>query len=277
MTRTVTAYYDNRSDAEAASQRLVEAGIKADRIRIHGRDAGTDRRPEEEKGFFEQLGELFVPDEDRHTYAEGVSRGGYVLSASTGENEAAVVADILEKTNAVDLDAREKEWRSQGWQGYSANAGGTRTSPTGPATGTSARSEGEATIPIAEERMRVGKRETGHGRIRVRSYVVETPVEKDVTLRDETVHVDRKPVDRAAGSADRAFQDRTVEVEEHREEPVVSKEARIKEEVRVSKEGGQRTEHVRDTVRRTEVDVEDERRGRSPQAPRGDHGAGQRF
>ena len=55
------------------------------------------------------------------------------------------------------------------------------------------------------------------------------------------------------------FQERTIEVEERGEEAVVSKEARVVEEVVVRKEADQRTETISDTVRKTEVDVEDER------------------
>ena len=55
------------------------------------------------------------------------------------------------------------------------------------------------------------------------------------------------------------FQDRTIEVEEKSEEAVVSKDARVKEELVVKKDVEQRTETVSDTVRRTEVEVEDER------------------
>ena len=65
-----------------------------------------------------------------------------------------------------------------------------------------------------------------------------------------------------------AFQERTVDVTTHREEPIVAKEARVKEEIRVRKEADQRTETVRDTVRHTEVEVEDDRAEAStPVAP----------
>lgn len=98
------------------------------------------------------------------------------------------------------------------------------------------------------------------GRVRVRSYIVETPVEEQVTLRDETVHVDRRPVDRAPTAADEAlFEDKVIEATEMREQAVVSKDARVVEEVGIRKDAGQRTETVTDKVRRTEVEVEDER------------------
>src|SRR5215208_368041 len=110
-----------------------------------------------------------------------------------------------------------------------------------------------------EEELKVGKREVSHGRVRVRSYVVETPVNEQVNLRQENVQVERRPANRAVGGADNLFRERTIEAEERAEEAVVSKEARVTEELVVKKDVGERTETVSDKVRRTEVEVEDER------------------
>ncbi|MGI3902242.1 MAG: DUF2171 domain-containing protein [Janthinobacterium lividum] len=98
-----------------------------------------------------------------------------------------------------------------------------------------------------------------HGRLRVRSYVVETAVDEQVSLRSETVQVDRRPVDQVVSATDALFQDRTIEVEEFAEEAVVSKEARVVEEISLRKEAHDRTETIRDTVRHTEVYIEDGR------------------
>jgi len=91
-------------------------------------------------------------------------------------------------------------------------------------------------------------------------------VEEQVSLREENVHVERRPVEggRTGTLGTDAFQERTIEMDEKREEAVVSKEARVKEELVVRKDVDQRTETVSDTVRRTEVDVEDERGNRVP-------------
>lgn len=117
----------------------------------------------------------------------------------------------------------------------------------------------DTAIPLVEERLSVGKREVTHGRVRIRSYVVETPVEEQVRLREEHVHVERRAVDRPATDADRLFEERTLEATETAEEAMVPKEARMREEPTLRKEATERTETVRDTVRRTEVEVEDDR------------------
>jgi hypothetical protein len=85
----------------------------------------------------------------------------------------------------------------------------------------------------------------------------ERPVQEQVTLREEHVNVERRPADRPVTEADfAAFRDQTIEVTETAEVPVVAKQARVVEEVIVGKEATQRTETVQDTVRHTEVDVE---------------------
>lgn len=121
---------------------------------------------------------------------------------------------------------------------------------------------GDEVIPVAEEELHVGKREVSHGRVRIRSHVIERPVQEQVTLSEERVAVERRPVEgsmRTGAVGDDLFQERTIEVEERAEEAVVSKEARVVEEVVVRKEADQRTETISDTVRKTEVEVEDER------------------
>src|SRR5215207_6136302 len=86
----------------------------------------------------------------------------------------------------------------------------------------------EERIPVAEERLNVGKREVNQGRVRVRSYVVETPVQEQVNLRQEHVSVERRPADRAMTGKENLFQERTIEATEKAEQAVVSKQARVR-------------------------------------------------
>ena len=207
-------------------------------------------------------------EEDRYAYSEGLSRGGTLLAVTVEPTQVEKAYDIVEQNGSVDLDQREASWRKEGWSGYTAG-GSTGTgagTPVGAASlqgggAASAAATGEKDyIPVVEERLNVGKRVAEAGRVRVRSYVVEKPVEEQVTLRDETVHVDRRPVDRAPTAADEAlFENKVIEATELHEQAVVSKDARVVEEIGIHKEAGQRTETVADKVRRTEVEVEDER------------------
>jgi uncharacterized protein (TIGR02271 family) len=78
-----------------------------------------------------------------------------------------------------------------------------------------------------------------------------------VRLREEHVVVNRTPVDRPATEADfQAFKEGEIEVTESAERAVVGKEAHVVEEVSLGKEVSEREQVIHDTVRKTEVDVE---------------------
>ena len=127
-----------------------------------------------------------------------------------------------------------------------------------PDTGSAAAEpKGEQVLSLAEEQLEVGKRTVDRGTTRIRRYVVEKPVEQDVTLRGERVTVERRqPIETTSAPGAGAFEERVVEVHETAEEPVVAKTARVAEEVVVGREATERTERVKDTgLRREEVDI----------------------
>lgn len=256
MSRTITALYDDRAEAEAARAQLTTAGIDPASVQIASQDVGQTPSPsssadEHPRGFFAALKDMFMPDEDRHAYSEHISRGGYLLSARVDESRADDVCAVLEDSGAIDFDSRQAEWRESGWVG-AGQAGSVAAHSPDEETG--------QTIPVVEEQLRVGRREVDRGGVRVRSYVAETPVEEQIELREERVEVERRPVDpRVTGAdADRLFQEQTIELSERAEEAVVGKEAVVREEMGLRKDVDAPTETVRDTVRHTEVDVDDD-------------------
>src|SRR3954454_9213420 len=122
--RTVTAFFDSRADADEAVSRLHSAGIARDSIRLvpgkEGNDDTADRSRtpslgEASVGFWDALRDLFLPDEDRHTYAEGLRRGGYLLSVNATDAEYERVLDILDDEGTIDMDERADAWRAEGW------------------------------------------------------------------------------------------------------------------------------------------------------------------
>ena len=287
--RTITAFFDTRGAAQKATDDLVAIGVPRQHIRLT-EGAGTTATTEKvsataDKGFWEELKDLFLPEEDRYGYAEGLRRGGFLLSVEADEAMYNQVLDILDNDGSVDMDEREASWRASGWTGYQTESAGVGAAALGvggaafssPSTvkantgGTGVRSAPVNTvaagrdevIPIYEETARVAKRDINHGRVRIRSYVVETPVSEQVSLRNEQVQVERRPVDRPIAAGDAVFQDRVIEAEEHTEEAVITKEARVKEEISLRKTVENQAQTVTDTVRRTEVEIEDERGARA--------------
>lgn len=117
--------------------------------------------------------------------------------------------------------------------------------------------EGETTVPVIEEAVNIGKHTVETGGAYIRSKIVEQPVEQTIRLQEEHVQVERTPVDKPLGNTDfDAFKEGVIELKEYAEVPVVSKEARVVEEVVIGKEVAEHEETVRDTARKTEVNVE---------------------
>jgi uncharacterized protein (TIGR02271 family) len=257
--RTVTALFHNRQDATRAIEDLERAGISRADVRLTpendvslASEQGTSSydADRDEKGFWASLADMFMPDEDRYTYAEAMNRGSIMVSATVTEVQAETAEAILDRDGTINVDESVEAWRKEGWSGYSAPSAPEQRSQSGTSQ----------SIPEVEEQLRVGKRQVNSGRVRVRSYVVERPVSESVNLHSETVQVERRPVDRAIDAGEDAFTERTIEAQATSEEPVVAKESRVTGEVLVRKEGSDRTETVKDRVRSTKVDVDDDRR-----------------
>lgn len=241
--RTITALYDTKAAAEDAKQRLAKISVNA--VDIHDEGSASTgplaAASKAEGGIMGGLKSIFGAHEDTHAYAEGLKRGHFLLTAKVEDSQTDEAIRVLESSGAVDFDKKQTEWKGAGWTAPSA--------ATAPRTG-------DDKIQIVEERLVVGKREVERGGVKVRSYIVETPVHEQVTLRDEKVEIERHPVNRPVADATAAFKDQTLEMRETGEEAVVGKQAFVKEELTLKKEVSQRTEEISDKVRHTEVEVE---------------------
>jgi uncharacterized protein (TIGR02271 family) len=279
MNQVVVGVFESNSEVERAREALASAGISSSAMKVHAADASRNAAAvsdEAEEGgiahFFRTLFGGDKPHDSTHVYGEAVRRGHCVLTVQAADaDEVNRVEEILEGCGAVDIDERAAEWD----EGSSNTVDTDRTSMTGAASSQNAmgtsedrtRSGQQTTIPVVNEELRVGKREVRRGGVRVFSHMSETPVEETVQLREEHAKVERRPVNRPATEADlAAFKEGSIEIRETVEEAVVDKSARVVEEVSVGKEVTQREEKVRDSVRRSDVQVDrldEDRTGRS--------------
>ena len=250
MSNTVIGLYSDATTAERVIDDLTGSGFSRSTIDMH--------RESDASGLHSELVDEGIPRDDADYYVEGLRDGGVLVSVRADDSDTDKAVDIMNRY------ANEGGYEDKRSLGSGIDAGIDRAErETGLDTGLNAASAGigdrvDDTIEVAEERLRVGKRRVERGGVRVRSRVVEEEVSEDVTLRDEEVRVDRERVDRkVSGSDGDLFQERTIEVTETDEEAVVEKETRVTEEIHVGKEVTEHTETIRDTVRRTEVDVEE--------------------
>ena len=265
---TIVAVYDSAAHAEQAVRDLLAANVPQSAISRHAAEgvyspastSVTTRRAEDEAGtgFWSSL---FGGSSDDHTvYDNAMQSGGNVVTVATvPEHDYESVMAILEKHNPVDIDERAAAYSSTTATAATAVpmdvvAPGSMMAAGMPAS-TATTAEQGGVIQLAEESLAVGKRLVNRGGTRVRRYVVETPVEESVSLHSEKVTLERHPVTDGRLAAD-GFSDKTIEMTETAEEAVVSKTARVYEEVGLRKEATDRVETVRDTVRKEEVKIE---------------------
>lgn len=280
MQNTVVGVFDNGTMAKAVVNDLVDNGFDRDDIQVQASsesgnyDSDRDRDSGKEEGgiagFFSSLFGMDEPSRETNYYGEAVRRGNTLVTVDVDDQDMIQCAtDIMERHGAVDIDERASEWgltdsvtdadtytsRSTGTTGRSGLTIDDSTDST--ALSGRDRDGNDKVLEVMQEDLHVGKRQVQGGKVRVYSRVTETPIEQDIQLRQEHINVERRPVDRPISTDEvRAFEDQTIEMSEMSEEAVVAKRARVVEEVVISKDMEDRTETVRDTVRRTDVDVE---------------------
>ncbi|AQG79291.1 YsnF/AvaK domain-containing protein [Spirosoma montaniterrae] len=296
MAFTVVGVFDNATDAQNAVDELVSDGFSRSNIDLsaqtgslsdgttyadtsnstvpdrHRNTSGTyaEEVVDDTKDVGSSIGNFFSSlfggddDDRRERYTRVGERSSIVTVHVTGNDEAERAADILDDNGAINVDEQDEQYGySSTMTGTDATLGATGSSATmgyGAADLTTDRdltTGTDQTIKVIQEDLQVGKREVETGGVRVRSRIIERPVEESVRLREERVHVTRTPVNRPATDADMtAFQEGQIELTEHAEVPVVSKTANVVEEISIGKEVNERVETVHETVRSTDVEVE---------------------
>lgn len=208
--QTVTAFFESRAAADHARADLLAAGHPEADIHVLEHQAAAEAAaPHKDVNLFQALLDIFVfmPTDDRASYAEGLRRGGVALAVHTDRGTYERAIDILDRDGAVNLDERETEWKAEGWgaspeapRPVAADASGfegeQRHDPLVDPTanhdvrerigaGTSDPGAGmdlappsavapgpeRTAIPGEELQSATARRDTDHGRTRIRSYI----------------------------------------------------------------------------------------------------------
>ncbi len=294
MAQTVVGLFNSASEAQQAVQKLTSAGFVRDNVDVAAQQQGamggsasgnassstgrnndpsdyqnasgtategvvdatarTAGKAEDSIGNF--FSNLFGGDDSDDTRAyTNATRGGssvVTVHAATAD-EAERARDILDDCGAIDVHEQAAARYGAGAQ---QAAGTTGQQTTGQQT-TGTNTGGDQKLEIIEENLQVGKRVEQTGGARIRTRIIEKPVEEHVRLREEHVNVNRTDVNRPATDADfAAFKEGEISVTEQSERAVVAKEARVVGEVSINKTATEREETIRDTVRKTDVEVE---------------------
>jgi len=267
VSRTVAALFNSRAEAELARARLIgEFGARAPRIIAKDTAAAVDG--------------LKISRSAAATYRDGVSRGGHLLVTQVprGTNPKRVV-EVLQQSAVEDASERQEKPLLEPQQSFRVApepqvepepaAAAAKPAATPEPVRASSAPQPQPTAPPPQAAPPARSQEDGRGpadadelRIGRRAFTREATAEEQVTLREESVDVDNRASERRLSDAEvqsgGLFTDRVIEIAAMREEPVVTKFAVVREEVIVRKRVQERTETVRDTVRHTEVEVDDD-------------------
>jgi len=243
----VVSVYDTTDKAKAALNVLKNSGIDTSDVSIIDKKTLGTGIDHQHVGLWRRLFGENVWDHEAAVYGDTVQRGGAILSVRGPQERTAKIMSILDAHQPVDV------------HDHAARIGAdvpieAKALVTAPGATPGARKD--EVLRLAEEQMNVGKQAFETGTTRVRRFVTERPVEAQVNLHEEHAKVVRRAITDPNYIADIDWSDKEYTVEETSERPVISKRARVIEEVTVGKEGLDRTETVRDTVRRQQVEID---------------------
>ncbi|MGF1634289.1 MAG: YsnF/AvaK domain-containing protein [Phycisphaerae bacterium] len=254
--RYVVGLFDSTAEAKSVEADLGKARFDTGHIHTHSSDKARNLTGE--------LKRHGVPDRHAHFYAEGVRRGGTLVTVSTDDQHYNNAVEIMRRHGAADIQRRASYFGQSGFKQYDEQSEPySQEQIDEDHRGEKEfdydthRAQGTTVLPETEEHLSIGKERIEGEGVRIFTREYEEPVEGKVNLREEHIDVERRNVDRPATAEDEAAARKgEVTMRETKERPVVSKEKRVTEEVHVGKHGEEHTETVRDTAKKTEVEVE---------------------
>jgi uncharacterized protein (TIGR02271 family) len=244
----IVSVYDTPDKAKSALNVLKNSGIDTSDVSILDRNALGTGIDHQHVGLWRRLFGENVWEHEAAVYGDTLRRGGAVLAVRGPKDRVAKIMSILDAHNPVDVHEHAEKIGSD----VPVEAKALVTAPGAAKTGASK----DEVLRLAEEQINVGKRMFETGTTRIRRFVTERPVEQQINLHEEHAKVVRRAISDPNYISDVDWSDKEYTVTETAERPVVSKTARVVEEVAVGREGSDRTETVRDTVRRQQAEIE---------------------
>lgn len=231
--KTVIGLFDDRNEGMRAYTALSNEGFAL---------ADLDILTNDDQDDVPKLASLRsnLPGPDAEVYLEGVRQGGTIITANVADGTATRAAEIMSNFNMVNITDRAAQFQ--------------RTNPN---LVLSDPAHDQHVLEVIEEDLQVGKGEVERGRMRIYSVISEREVAQDVALRDETIRVNRRPVNRQVDIKPELFQERSFEMVEMDEIALVGKTARVVEEVVIGKEVAEKIETIKETLRRQDVEIEE--------------------
>jgi len=263
---TLVAAFDTKEHATAAVNALKAGGFHSDDISIfdHSRlSVGKDVVGVAPKhaGLWQWLFGSDLNLYEAKVYGTTIDDGGTVVSVRVPRDQVAQASGILDLHYPIDIHDRAVT------SGIAPAAHVEAAVKEIAATAPLAKVQSVAVTPklaqvhsdtlrLAEEQLQVGKKLVETGRTRVRRFTTERDVAQDVTLHEEHAEVLRKAISQPAELKDIDWADSELEAVETKEQALVSKTARVVEEVSLKKKGDDHVETIHEKLRRQEAEIQ---------------------
>lgn len=249
MSQTLVGLFDDATQAQTAQQALVNSGIPPTDVNLHATlpgagEAGTGRSG---GGLLDTLQGHGLGDPHAGFYAEGVRRGGALLTVTFADGDAGTVRDILNRNGAVDIEERGQHYQQTGFTAYDENAA--------PYNAEQIAQERDR-VRLYAEQLSARKTQVQAGEVTIRKDVVTETKSIDVPVTHEEVIIERHAVNQPATAGEADFRDQTISVPVSAEQVTVNKTAVVTEEINVGKRAVTETQRVSDTVRHEEARLE---------------------
>jgi stress response protein YsnF len=246
----VVAVYETEASANAALKSLMSAGYLTDDISVIRNERDAEKAGLYEPGIWQRLFGRDIEHHEAAVLGRSLKEGSVIVSVRVPETEASRVLSLLDTHKPVDILDRAKADDFRGATAGSAAPAGIGT------MAAASKLSGEEMLRMAEEQINVGKRIVEAGHTRVRRFVVDKPVEAKISLHEEHAEVIRRAISDPAYLKDIDWSEKTIDITETAEEPVVNKTVRFTEEIVVRRQGSDSMRTVRDTVRSQQVEVD---------------------
>jgi uncharacterized protein (TIGR02271 family) len=254
--QTIVAAFDTAAHAQAAVEALKAGGFHADDISVFDKNRVGLREP----GLWQRMFGGGLAQHEADVYSQSLERGGMVVSVRVPESEVAHATGILDIHRPIDVHDRAVTTGIAPAAKVEAAVASIAAKPIEVAQTVAVSPKlaeaHDEVLRLAEEQLEVGKRMVETGRTRVRRFVTEREVSAEVTLHEEHADVLRRAVTDPKYVGEIDWADSTIEVIETAEQALVSKTARVVEEVGLRKIGSDHVETVHDKIRRQQVEIE---------------------
>lgn len=235
--KTVIALFDDRNEAMNAYAALQAEGFAQADLDILTND---DKDDEPKLAVMHK----YIPAPDVDVYLQGVRDGGTIITANVADSAVERAASVMSSFKMVNI--KDRAATMQGVYGQLSDP-----------------AQNENVLEVIEEDLEVGTEEVERGRMRIYTVVTEREVQQDVKLRDETIRVNRRPVNRSVITNPDLFKQKSFEMVEIDEIAKVRKTAKVVEEVSLGKEVVQKIETIKETLRRQDVEIEEVKTART--------------